>query len=373
MEKYTTDDFFKGNEYKIDEGGAILTPPIYYQSLNDAFNNYFKTVRNNKDTYHFLLDFKDSQTSSFDFHNLDSAVFTILGFHRFFELLLKDILRRINPFLAVKFPEKEKETMKFYNNKLNHEKMETVEFRKAFERFREAISYHNENPHKTEYSIVQRFLFLSNDDTLNRLARWRNRIMHNGNTIPNVYLLDYLVSQKIIPIIDAVVKADKDILKNYLPHYFETLTGIKIIDEIIKIKIDYNDFNNESKANELALKILRLAHLKELGRASYTLEYTIKNNISYYAPYYKDPIGRNRRFAEGEEKNHESFYAPIKKCPCCGFDTLVVYRKEYDDIFTKKKAFISWFNCFTYTYSLKNNIGDPEYFGYSKEKLFAIE
>jgi hypothetical protein len=371
MDKTTIDEFFKENEYKIDEGGRVLTPPIYYQSLNDAFNNYFNTVKNNKDTYHFLLDFKDKATNSFEFHNLDSAVFTILGFHRFFELLLKDILRRINPFLAVKFPEKEKETLNYFNNNLDPEKMETVEFRKAFERFKEAINYHNQNPHKSEYSIVQEFLFLNSGDTLNRLAKWRNRIMHNGNTIPNVYLLDYLVSQKIIPIIDAVVKADKGILKNYLPHYFETLTGIKIIDEIIKIKIDFKDFRNESKANELALKILRLAHLKELGRASYTLEYTIKSNISYYAPYYKDPIGRNIRFAE-QEKVHESFYAN-KKCPCCGFETLVVYRKEYDDIFTKKKNFISWFNCFTCTYSLKNNIGDPEYFGYSKEKLFATE
>jgi len=348
---------------------------LYYYSLNDAFNNYFKTVKNNKNTYHLLLDFKNRsrEASSFDFHNIDSSVFTILGFHRFFELLIKDILRRINPYLAVKFPENEKETIKFQNNELDHQQMETVEFRKAFDRFKEAIKYYNKSQ-KSEYSIVQRFLFLiDNDNTLERLARWRNRIMHNGNTVPNVYLLDYFISQKIIPIIVAVIETEKDILKGYKPHFFETLTGIKIIEEIAKIKIDFRDYYNTdaNKENELKLKILRLAHLKELGRASYTLDIYVQHNRSYYEPNYTDPIGRNIRFAQ-QERNHESFYS-INKCPCCGFDTLVIYRKEYDDIFTNKKDFNSWFNCITCTYSLSHNVGDPEYFGYNKEKLFATQ
>lgn len=369
MNNITLRDFFKDNEYRIDEDGAVLTPPIYYQSLHEAFNNYFKTVKNNKNSYHFLLDFSDRKKNSFDFHNLDSAVFTILGFHRFFELLLKDILRRIDPFFAVKFPEKEKDTIDFYNDRLDADKMETVEFKKAFERFKEAITYGTNNPDKPEYDIAKQFSFLKADDTLEILARWRNRIMHNGQTLPNIYLLDYLISQRIIPMIADVIRTEKKILKEYLPHYFQTLTGINIIDEISKIKIDYKDFSDKRKAQELAIKILRLAHLKELGRASYTLDIVIKNNRSYDAPYYNDPIGRNMKFA-ATEKNNESFYA-IKKCPCCGFETLVVYRQEYYDIFKDSKAFISWFNCFTCSYSLKNNIGDPEYFGYSKEKLFA--
>jgi len=371
MSNNTEDAFFNENEYKIIDGGVTLIPPIYYQSLNDAFNNYFKTVKNNKNTYHFQLDFKEGNNWRFDFHNIDSAVFTILGFHRFFELLLKDILRRINPFLAVKFPEKEKESILFYNQDLDHEKMETVEFRKAFERFKEALKYSTLNPDNTQYLIVRKFSFLKEGETLNRLAKWRNRIMHNGNTLPNIYLLDYFVSQNIIPLINKVIEAEKDILKDYLPHYFKTLSGINIIEEIIKIKIDYNDFKNDTLKEELIEKYLRLAHLKELGRASYTLDVTIKKNIIYDSPYYHDPIGRNTRCAI-HETNHESYYSN-KKCPCCGFETLVVYRKEIDNIITQKKDFISWFSCFTCTYSLKNNIGDPRYFGFSEESLFATE
>ncbi|MBP7152580.1 MAG: hypothetical protein KBA43_07960 [Paludibacteraceae bacterium] len=366
----TLDEFFKENEIRIGEGKDFTTnPPLYYQSLNDAFYNYFKTVRNNKDTYHFLLNFSqwNREGVAFNFSNTDSAVFMILGFHRFFELLIKDILSRINPLLSVKFPEDEEDAIKLLNQELSSEQMETVEFRKAFERFKEAIKYHGKNPKKTEYAIIRQFSFL-NDDTLNRLAKWRNRIMHNGSNIPNIYLLDYLVSQKIIPIVDKVVETDKDNLKNYRPHFFETFSGINIIEEIKKIKFDFKDFYVKKNGNELALKILRLAHLKELGRATYNLELTLKNNISFYEPYYQDPIGRNRRFAE-QEKSHPSFFA-IKKCPCCGYETLVVYRSDYDDVFSNKKDFISWFNCITCTYSLKNNLGDPEYFGYCNEKLF---
>jgi len=368
MSNYTEDHFFQENEYKVTKDGPTKTPPIYYGSLNDAFYNYFKTVKNNKNTYHLLLDFNNVKTNSFDLHNLDSAVFAILGFHRFFELLLKDILRRIDPFLSVKFPDKEKEAIRFLNKDLDYEEMETVEFKKAFERFKEALKYSNENPDNTKYAIAQKFSFLRDDNTLERLSSWRNRIMHNGSTLPNFHLLDYLISQKVIPLVDAVIKAEKDILKGYLPIYFETSTGIKIIDEIIKIKIDYKDYQVESKKDDLIRKVLRLAHLKELGRAAYTLDVTLNNNISFYNPYYHDPISRYSRCAE-QEKSHESFYA-LKKCPCCGFDTLVVYRLG-DSI--DKKEFISWFECFTCTYSVKNNIGDPELFGFSKEKLFATE
>src|SRR3989339_789839 len=367
------DKFMKENEVRIgNDKDFTTTPPLYYQSLNDAFRNYFNTLRNNKDTFHFLLDFKfwNREAIGFNFNKSDSAVFTILGFHRFFELLLKDILRRINPFLAVKFPENEEMTIKFHNNELNAEQMETVEFKKAYDRFKETIKYNEHNQQKNEYAIIQEFSFL-NDDALVILARWRNRIIHNGNTIPNIYLLDYFVTQKLIPLVAKVVETDKNNFKNGLPHYFETFTGIKIIDEIQKIKYDYKDFRNEEKAKELAFKLLHIAHLKELGRARYGIEYTLKNNISYFEPYYENPIERNKRFAL-QEKIHPAYNA-IKTCPCCGFDTLVVYKKEYDDILTLKKDFISWFNCYTCTYSLKNNLGDPSYFGICKEPIFATK
>ncbi len=373
----TLDDFFKENETRIGKDRDFeVKPPLYYYSLNDAFYNYYRVVRENKDTYHDILDFGAMGQKSFGstIHDYRSAIFAILGFHRFFELLLKDILGRINPFLAVKFPDK-KEEIRFYNNELNSEELESVEFGKAYSRFKEAVNYYDKNPDKSEYYIAKKFSFLIEGETLNRLSVWRNRIMHNGTTLPNIYLMDYLVSQKIIPLVLSVVEIDKNNLNDKLPLFFTTLTGINIVEEIKKIQFEYGDFYNQQKHTELRKKIVHLAHLKELGRATYSIYdnygFTVKRRQSYHERYYEDPIGRIERFVE-MEKDQKGFY-DIKKCPCCGFKTLVVYRMEYEELLTKKIEVLSWFNCFTCTYGLRNNIGDPMDFGYSEEKLFPVK
>lgn len=365
------DVLFSQNEVQIGESKDFkTTPPLYYQSLNDAFYNYFRTVKNNKDMYHSILNFQqlDRKSMTINFRNADSTVFAILGFHRFFELLIKDILRRVNPYLAVKLPGNEDSEIKYLNKEMPAEELDTVEFQKAFNRLKEAIKYSNENPKKIKYRMLKRFSFLKDDDTLTRLTRWRNRIMHNGNTIPNIYLLDYLVSQRIVPLVVKVIKADKAVLGKYFPHYFETYTHIKIVEEMHRIKFDFREFGKAEKRKQLAKKYSRLAHLKEFGRAAYGLEFTLKNNISFSDPYYEDPIGRNIRFAEQERS--QPLFHNLKSCPCCGYATLVVYRKDTIPGFSEEN-FISWFNCFTCSYSLKNNVQDPYHFGFCKERLFA--
>ena len=162
------EEFFKANEYSLIKDGSTYTPPLYYQSLDDAFGNYFNTFKNNKNSYHFLADsfYFGYKPDNLQFCNIDSTVFTILGFHRFFELLLKDILRQINPFLAVKFPDKEKDAIRFYNKELDPDKIETIEFKKAFERFKEALTYSEKNPSNMEYSIANKFSFLKLEESL---------------------------------------------------------------------------------------------------------------------------------------------------------------------------------------------------------------
>src|SRR5688572_24237886 len=81
--------------------------------------------------------------STFDYTGADeSIVFTILGFHRFFELLLKDVLRRINPFLAVKMFEKEEEVFEFIDNRLNPDNVKTIEYSETVKRFKQAYKHY---------------------------------------------------------------------------------------------------------------------------------------------------------------------------------------------------------------------------------------
>lgn len=368
-------DFFERNEVRIGKDFQT-SPPVYYHSLNDAYYNYFQTLREYKDTYHFLLDFKtwDRASLAANYSNSKFTVFAILGFHRFFELLLKDILKRINPFLAVKFLEKDEELIRYLDNNLSPDDVSTVEFTEANKRIKRIFKYYSDKPGKS--SILNAFEFLNlpfNQETLSELSKWRNRIIHNGNTIPNIYALDYLVSQRITSLVVEVLKADKEVLNEYSPHYFETFTGIKIIERIQKIKFNYTDFENSNKSEGLGMAILELAHLKELGRATYKTDPTYKKNHSFYDPYYKDPVQKFERFA-ATETTHPNFHN-LKNCPCCGFNTLVIYRGEYQDVFTTeyKTSFISWFVCYACGYSLKNNLGDPYYFKLSKAKIFPEE
>src|SRR5690606_12329743 len=130
MDKFR--EFFKNNDVRICEGKDFTpTPPVNYSSLNDAFHNYFLTFRDKKDTFHFILNIQTWERKSLAFNFTganDNIVFSILGFHRFIELLLKDILRRINPYLAVKFLEKEEELFQFFDNKISADEIKTIEY-----------------------------------------------------------------------------------------------------------------------------------------------------------------------------------------------------------------------------------------------------
>ncbi len=368
-------DFFSNNDVRIGEGKDFqTTPPVYYSSLSNAFYNYFLTFRDKKDSFHFVLDLElwNRETLAFQFTGANSnIVFAILGFHRFIELLLKDILRRINPYLAVKLFEKEQELFQFLDNQINTDSIRTIEYGETLKRFKQAYKHYDQTT-EIYKKYLQEYEFMISEqslETLNILAEWRNRIMHNGTTLPNLFAFEYLVSQRLIPLISKIIKAEKQYLKGYSPYFFETKTGIKVIDQILSISFDYSDFTDKSKYKHLAKCLLKISHLKEIGRAAYNQDAVMRNNISFYEPYYENPANRAERFAE-TEKQHKEFHS-LNKCICCGVKSLVVYRKEFDNIIERKRDFISWFHCYNCDYSLKNNVGDPHYFGLAEEPLFA--
>jgi hypothetical protein len=367
-------EFFRNNDVRIGEGKDFtITPPVYYSSLNDAFHSYFLTFRDKKDTFHFILDVQTWERKSLAFNftgSGDNVVFSILGFHRFIELLLKDILRRINPFLAVKFLEKEEELFKYLNNQISADDIKSIEYSESFKRVKQAFKHYEKDSqvyidHLKDYEFL---LSQRNIETLNYLSEWRNRIMHNGMTLPNLFAFEYLISQRLIPLIREIINAEKKYLKDYLPHFFETATGIKIIEEFLAVKFEFTDFEDKTKSRSIAINLLKLGHLKELGRAAFTQSAAIRNNISFYEPYYENPIGRVERFAE-TERQHKEFY-DLRTCLCCGIKSLIVYRKPIDIPWTDEK-FISWFKCYNCDYSLKNNVGDPNFFNLSDTPIFA--
>ncbi|MBU3660698.1 MAG: hypothetical protein FGM14_12540 [Flavobacteriales bacterium] len=218
--------------------------------------------------------------------------------------------------------------------------------------------------------ILNHLMFLNDPKIildLEKINQWRNRLIHNGNKLPNFILFEFLISQQIIPIVTAIYKAEKNSLMGFEPHYFKTLTGINIIEKLNNANCKFSLTDIENK-NYIIPKLFLIGHLKELGRANYSQDFYMMKNIKHDEPGYDNPIGRNVRFAKLEEKNEHFFKRT--KCNCCNAESLVVYKRKIDDFFQIGTDFISWFRCFNCDYSLNMNMFDPFEFGLSEEPIF---
>lgn len=366
------DDFFK-NQIVLIGRDYTVNPPIYYSSLHEAFSYYFLTFKELKDSLHLAMPNHikwPRESLGYNFSGSEQYInFSILGFHRFIELLIKDKLKRINEFLAVKILEKQRDIFQFLEGKLNPDEVNTIEYSESIRRFRQAFEYYSKDS-EIYLTHLQTFEFIKKPEhskSLDILSRWRNRIMHNGSTLPNIYSFEYLISQRIIPLVKDILEAEREHLNGYFPPYLQTKTRINLMNEFLAIKFHFSDFTNIAKHDELSHKLLKLGHLKEMGRSAF---YLISNNPSYLEPYYNAPIERAERFARSEKHNVDFF--DLRECLCCGVHSLVVYRQP-NSVNWIGEPFISWLKCYNCDYSLKNNIGDPFHFQLSKSLIFATE
>lgn len=367
-------EFLVNNEIRAGKDFSI-TPPMYYRSLDLAFHSFFKTFRVNHDTYHFLTNFsiwnRESIATNFSM-GTEHTIHCIFGFHRFFELFQKDLLKRIDPLLATKAFHSAREIIKHSQRTLNPEEIQTIEYQETRKRLREVFKLSSKKDSPVKLALIKnyQFLFAPNcNEGLKELTWMRNRLMHNGTTLINVYGLDYLVTQHLVPVITKILLAEADLLGQYKLRFTVNSVEINILERLNQIRYNVTDFNDQSKHKALQLKILEIAHLKELGRACYENPMWPKMNQAYHEPYYDDPIGRYERFAESENKHPD--FITIQKCPCCGVKSVVVYKHKLEPkIFESEPDFISWLKCYCCGYHIKDNIGDPYYFKIFKSNVF---
>lgn len=185
-------------------------------------------------------------------------------------------------------------------------------------------------------------------------------------------MLDYFVTQRLLPIIAEIIRVEKVKLGDSL-FYFKTPSGIEIVDELSKIEFKFKELTEKPKSEHIAKKLLHIGHLKELGRCSLNMNLFVRRNIQATYEYnYTDPKGRGRRFAKIELKEHKDA-RKILACVCCGEDSMVLYLISMPNPFAKiGNIEISWVKCYTCDYHLRHNVGDPYFFGLSKERLFPI-
>lgn len=365
----TLQDFFSENDVRIGEGKDFtVTPPVYYSSLINGFTYYFRTYYDRKIRYNFLDD-PDRWTKkaiAFDLtgHD-DNIVFTILGFHRFMELMLKDILRSINPFLAVRLPEAEADLYDFHEGLINAEDLRTVEYADTMKRFRHALTRYEKD--STIYiDILQKYEFLNekhNQDILKFLHVWRNRIMHNGSALPNFFAFEYLMTQGVIPIVTQILSVESNKNGKFLD-VFTTKTGIDLLDEFNAIKFGPDDFTN--KQQDVGKKLKNIGHLKELGRAVFHHELAVFGHEGHY-----ERLSTMSERIAIEEGQHAPGAQRVISCPCCGISSLVVYEKKIESPWRRETLLLQWCECMNCNYTMRNDIGDPFDFGISKSKIFA--
>lgn len=388
------------NDVRIDNfRGYKQDRPHYYESLRHAFNFYFKTFITNNTHYSFYAEGlykKNVRILKHQFLDQENTVLTIVAFERFFELFLKDLLGRVNKKMILVLSDTNNNgklvsvkrlrngVQEFINGisngnyvpKMIERKPLSIPFRETIDRFYELLDFSVRNPNSN--SIVKKFSkliaeysFLDSIDykaTFQYLNWYRDRILHNGNKLPSLWLLDYTITQRVIPIVNELINVDSQRLGIDF-FYFKTVTGIDILAGFDKVKFEFKDLKSKGKHYDSFIMLLKIGHLKELGRANMNMNLFVRMNRATYEYNYHDPKGRGIRFALAEKKHPD--FKKIPECPCCGVKSLVLYQLVTDDLFNPgQKMKIDWVKCYTCDYHLRYDTGEPYLMELYTEPLF---
>lgn len=356
--------------------------------MRHALGFYFNTFHTKNHLYHFYA--SDQATKPIpneSYLDADNTVQTIIAFERFFELFIKSILRETyikltywstpplrDTNIAQEFIQRIRRGN--FQAKKDGKKYLTCNFREARGLFFGLVDLTKTNSTdpivKRFKRILNRMPFMDSPEarsTLHLLSWYRDRILHKGDRLPSLALLDYFISQMVIPLVYKVTEAEKAKLGEST-FYFTTVTKINILEKIAELKYEFSDLSKPTLNNENFRNALYLGHLKELGRANLKMNIFVRNNWQATHEYNeKDPKGRGYRFAE-VEVNHPN-YRKTQACPCCGEKTLVLYRFTIPDIFKKNSLEnIDWAKCHLCDYHVRHNVGEPMYFDLHHETIF---
>lgn len=347
------------NQVRIDSyENHLESPPYYFDSLRHGLGYYFNTFSTKNyhyDHYSLGLSSDSKQTKTINTFpramlDEDNTVLSIVSLQRFFEIQIKQFLSDEDATLIVK------------NGR-------PIGFTQALNSFYDLIASNNLTKIGKGYSTL---VHPDSKVALQFLTWWRNRIIHNGSYLPSMWLLDYSFTQLWMPIIAEITCEQSNTLGDSL-FYLKTLTGINIIDELLKIKFSFADLSDPTKKEETFTNLLLIGQLKELGRCNLNMNLFVRNNQASYEYNYRDAKGRGMRFANAET-THPHF-SKILKCPCCSVESLVLYSESVLNIFSKKNEnmVIEWVKCYTCDYHLRFNVGDLSHFGFTTERLFHFK
>ncbi|MBF0536768.1 MAG: hypothetical protein HQL03_00785 [Nitrospirae bacterium] len=189
----------------------------------------------------------------------------------------------------------------------------------------------------------------SYEDALEKLGTNRNKLWHKGKGFLRYTALDEFIGGYILPII-----LEFDNLHIALSHiwkYKETHCKIEPIKEIIKTI-------NACKGKLDDNSVLKIAILKEIGRASYKnpLVFSEKiNTESFNAPH----IDKALNIASLEKEGKGNNVYKVCFCPVCGVESLVIYYDDEDD----SVSFTDEAKCMCCTFNINRSLKNPSKHG----------
>ena len=330
-------------------------------SLKTALKAYFSTYKSTKDNGN-MMDSKEMEQKDkyYNREYIESYSETIVHLQHFFELVLKDILRKKNEMLALRIDTQHEVFMNLVlGNEIDQSKIEkinTVEFDTAFKRVQKIIE---SNEIGEEYNFLTE---RDNIEALNQLNLMRNRIWHRGSYVLRYKALDLFIGKYIFPIIEKMMSLEGyDRIDSWWKGSKNRL-GIDPIKEIII----------ETKCTNPSFD--KIAFLKEFGRATYN------NRVGSGFGIFKTEIeNQAKHIAEGELFNPIAQGVVIHNCPVCGVDSLVGYEDteyayEDDGEVVDAWRFIYQVKCHCCHFEMRNlGMKNLEEYGYDEPDYWLYE
>ncbi|MDK9866257.1 MULTISPECIES: hypothetical protein [Staphylococcus] len=288
------------NKFELDDDNN----DVVLNSLNIGLKSYFssyKSIRENFDERTYECCHKQDYYENFSE--------TILHFHHFFELILKDLLRNENELLPLVISGDSDLVIKLIQNiplsDDEYKKFKSLSFSQLLDRVCKLIKLKPE----VKFKFIKEY-----KDELNELNDLRNKIWHQGKVMLKYEAFDFLIGKYILPLVIKCLEVS-EYRGKYRSHEIWRFNRNSL--EINPLEDLLEEFQNKSPA------IDKIAVLKELGRASY---------YSHYGKGFGSIMdSRNQsanQLAQAELNNSFTFTNEILKCPCCAAMSLVTYTKE---------------------------------------------
>jgi len=339
---------------------------LAFLSLRIALEAYFSTYKASKHSINPIDPQLDARMED-NIHYHQAYAEAIVHFQHFFELIIKQILRKDHVLLASRISADPKLLHKIlHGNDLTSEeqgKLQSVEFSEALKTICSLIR----NDQLGNSSDLE--FLIDNKPVLEELNILRNKVWHRGAFLLFYTRFDEFIGKYILPIIKLTLN---------LPDYrtvrtWKHKTIASGIDPITSIIEEFQTSNLPSLG--------KLALLKEMGRAAYNnplveksyifnkmnerlvqleneivdlvsrgeeppkrlliskasarLSYNVATHID--TPY----IEKARKIAEHEAEKDLSI---VKVCPVCGVESLVLYEESdyYEDTETGRDVYFRW-------------------------------